>query len=265
MIEVTLVVPMFNRPRTLEKILAALETQTLAADRFEAIFVDDSGPESYHIQKAILESAPRRFAWTYLTTGLPREIFGVTVARNKAIRAAKGSVLVFMDDDCVPNPHMLEQHLLAHLADPQLIAIANRAEDDQILKAVPPIPVLRDKCKTEAAKSARGELGAGSFITSNASAKRQLVVEAGMFDESFAQPGEYGYEDRDLGDRMLAKGGNIRFLQDAAVWISPKESDPWAGRMEEATAMGHARYKEKNPRTLLRRFVRWLKGPSPPR
>ena len=263
MIDVTLVVPMFNRPRTLEKILKALDIQTFPHDRFEAIFVDDSGPESYHIQKAILDAAPPKCAWTYLTTGLPREIFGVTVARNKAIRAARGSVIVFMDDDCVPNPHHLEQHWLAHAADPWLTAIGNRSEDVSFLTAVPPIPILRDKCRTEAARSAKGGLGAGSFITSNASAKRQHLLDAGLFDESFAQPGEYGYEDRDLGDRLLKLGAVLRFLRDAAVWIAPKESNPWAGRLEEAKGAGHARYKAKHPKSVVRKVVKWLKGKKP--
>ncbi|MCC6739767.1 MAG: glycosyltransferase [Planctomycetia bacterium] len=246
MIRITLVVPLFNRPKTLGRILRALDAQTLPADRFEAIFVDDSGPDSYPVQRSVIEGAPPRCAWTLLNTGLPRDVNGVSVARNRAIRAAKGGIVVFMDDDCVPNPHLLEEHLKAHEADPALAAVGNRSEDEAILSLHPPIPVLRDKCAREAAKSAKGELGAGSFVTANASAKKKHILDAGLFDESFAKPGEYGFEDRDLGERLLKAGARFRFLPDAAVWIAPKESDPWAGKREEAKAAARARYHDKH-------------------
>ncbi|MCE9581947.1 MAG: glycosyltransferase [Planctomycetes bacterium] len=242
----TLVVPLFNRPKTLARILRALDSQTLQASRYEAIFIDDSGPESYPNQKSVLDSSPPRCAWTYLTTGLPREVNGVSVARNLAIRAAKSPVIVFMDDDCVPNPHLLEEHLNAHSADPRLTAVGNRSEDEKILTLHPPIPILRDKCAREAAKSAKGELGAGSFVTANASAKTKHLLAAGLFDESFAKPGEYGYEDRDLGERLLKAGAVLRFLPDAAVWIAPKESDPWAGARDAAKAAARDRYHRKH-------------------
>jgi glycosyltransferase involved in cell wall biosynthesis len=246
MIHLTLIVPLFNRPRTLERILRSLDTQSLSHSRFETIFVDDSGPESYPIQKAVLNSAPPKCRWSLLTTGLPRDVNGVSVARNLAIKAAKGSVIVFMDDDCVPNPHLLEQHLKSHDADATLAAVGNRSEDEKILSLAPPIPVLRDKCAREAAKSAKGELGAGSFVTANASAKTKHLLAAGLFDESFARAGEYGYEDRDLGARLLKAGAKFRFLADAAVWIAPKESDPWAGKREAAQAAARARYHDKH-------------------
>ncbi len=257
--DLSLIVPLFNRPLTLGKILRALDGQTLSPSRFEAIFVDDSGPESYHVQKAVIDAAPPKCAWTLLTTGLPRDVNGVSVARNKAIRAAKAGIIVFMDDDCVPNLHMLEEHFKAHAADPALAAVGNRSEDEKILSLHPPIPILRDKCAREAAKSAKGELGAGSFVTANASAKTKHLLAAGLFDESFARPGEYGYEDRDLGARLLKAGARFRFLTDAAVWIAPKESDPWAGKREEAKAAARARYHEKHD-GAVKKVVRKLFG-----
>ncbi|KAF0244175.1 MAG: glycosyl transferase family 2 [Planctomycetota bacterium] len=259
MTHLTLIIPLFNRPNTLSRILRALDAQTLASSRFETIFVDDSGPESYPIQESVLNSSPPKYRWTLLNTGLPRDVNGVSVARNKAIRAARGSVIVFMDDDCVPNPHLLEEHLKAHDADPDLAAVGNRSEDEKILSLAPPIPILRDKCAREAAKSAKGELGPGSFVTANASAKTKHLLAAGLFDESFAKRGEYGYEDRDLGARLLKAGAKLRFLPDAAVWIAPKESDPWAGKREQAQAAARARYHQKHD-GALKKAVRKLFG-----
>lgn len=244
--ELTLVVPLFNRPRTLARILRALDAQTLDPARFEAVFVDDSGPESYRNQRAVIEGAPPRCAWKRLETGLPREVNGVSVARNLAVRAASGEVVVFMDDDCVPHPGMLAAHLAAHRAAPRLAAVGNRSEDESILAARPPLPLTFGKCAREAAKSAKGGLGAGSFVTANASVRRELLLAAGLFDESFARAGEYGYEDKDLGKRLIEAGAGIRFLRDAAVWMAPRESDPWEGRREAARNAARARYHRKH-------------------
>lgn len=257
--DITLVVPMFNRPRTLEKILKALDLQTLPANRFETIFVDDSGPESYHVQRDIIAKNPPKCRHSYLTTGCPREVNALTVARNLGIKAAKSPIMVFMDDDCVPNPYLLESYVAAHKETDHLMAVGNRSEEDSILTARPPIPVTRGKCVKEHAASLKGTLGAGDFIGANCSALKKDFVKAGLYDESFAQAGEYGYEDRDMGTRMLAIGCTIRFVQNAACWIAPKESDPWAGHLEEAKEAAHRRYREKHPRTLLRKAVRWLK------
>ncbi|MBI2922153.1 MAG: glycosyltransferase [Planctomycetes bacterium] len=244
--DLTLVVPLFNRPRTLARILRALDAQTLDRARFETVFVDDSGPENYGNQREVLEAAPLRCAWTLLSTGLPRGVNGVSVARNLAIRAARGEVVMFMDDDCVPHPEMLAAHLEAHRARPRLAAVGNRSEDESILAARPPLPLTFGKCAREEAKSARGGLGAGSFVTANASVKREHLLAAGLFDESFARAGEYGYEDKDLGKRLIELGLEIRFLRDAAVWMAPRESDPWEGRREAARNAARARYHRKH-------------------
>ncbi|NUN49302.1 MAG: glycosyltransferase [Candidatus Brocadiae bacterium] len=240
---VTLIVPLFNRPLTLARILRALDAQTLPPGETEAIFVDDSGSESYARQQAVLDGAPPRCAWKRLETGLPRGVNGVSVARNLAIRAARGEVLVFMDDDCVPHPRMLEEHARAYEGGARRICVGNRSEDEGILKLSPPLPLDREKSRREMEKSQRGELGGGDFITANASARRGDVLEAGLFDERFARAGEYGYEDRDLGDRLLALGLPFCFLRDAAVWIAPRESEPWEGAKVEAGKRAHARYR----------------------
>ena len=48
----------------------------------------------------------------------------------------------------------------------------------------------------------------GLFITNNASAEREKVIQAGMFDESIVG---YGFEDYDLGIRLYKSGGRFIF------------------------------------------------------
>ena len=83
-VAVSVVVPTCGRPEFLRRCVAALEEQTLAADAFEIIVVDDT--------------ASRR---------------GPAAARNIGWRRAQAPVVAFTDDDTVPDRHWLEEGLRA--------------------------------------------------------------------------------------------------------------------------------------------------------
>jgi GT2 family glycosyltransferase len=80
---VSVVVPTCGRPQLLQRCLAALESQTLARDRFEIIVVEDTRRE------------------------------GPATARNRGWRSAGAPIIAFTDDDCVPDAGWLEHGLAA--------------------------------------------------------------------------------------------------------------------------------------------------------
>lgn len=74
---------------------------------------------------ALLERAVRAFAGA--ATVLPNtRRQGLSGARNTAVDAAKGEVVVFLDDDAVPAPGWLAA-LVAPYADPRVLAVGGRA------------------------------------------------------------------------------------------------------------------------------------------
>jgi hypothetical protein len=84
----------------LKRCLAALEHQTLPKDQWELIIVDNaSASESV---------PPRSLTWHPRTRILSEPKLGLTPARLCGIRAAKGDLLVFVDDDNVLDPDFLE-------------------------------------------------------------------------------------------------------------------------------------------------------------
>jgi Glycosyl transferase family 2 len=88
------------RPDYLDRCLAALEHQTLPKDQWELVIVDNaSAPE-----KAPL----RTLAWHPRARIVSEPKLGLTPARLRGIRAAKGELLVFVDDDNVLDPDFLE-------------------------------------------------------------------------------------------------------------------------------------------------------------
>jgi glycosyltransferase involved in cell wall biosynthesis len=102
---VSLVIAVYNSVRSLELILAALERQTFTD--FEAVVADDgSGPEIRDLvdRAATGKSFPIKYVWH------EDDGFRKNAILNKAVVAADGEHVVFIDGDCVPHRHFLRDH-----------------------------------------------------------------------------------------------------------------------------------------------------------
>lgn len=96
-----------NRSGCLERKLAALEQQTLAHRAFElVVFVNGCTDDTLRL----LDDAKMPYALTVLRS---ETNLGVAAARNACAKAARGDVLYFSDDDCLPARGTLSQHLEA--------------------------------------------------------------------------------------------------------------------------------------------------------
>lgn len=102
MTTVSVIVPTYNRPRSLERAIESALAQTY--DDFECIVVDDGSTEDI---EAVIESFtdPRL---TYLAHERNR---GGSAARNTGIDAAEGKYIAFLDSDDVWLPEKLEQQV----------------------------------------------------------------------------------------------------------------------------------------------------------
>src|SRR5690349_9705551 len=105
---VTVIICTHNpRPDYLGRCLAALEAQTLYPDKWELILIDNA---------SVPDRAPRPdLSWHPHTRLIHEGNLGLTPARLRGIREAKGSLLVFVDDDNVLNADYLEMAL--HIAE----------------------------------------------------------------------------------------------------------------------------------------------------
>jgi mycofactocin system glycosyltransferase len=138
--DVTVVVPVKDRPDGLRRLLAALALATpaaLAPDRFapdtlapalaEVIVVDDGSADSAAC-RASVEQSVLRSRVRLIRHPSSR---GPAAARNTGAAAAGTALVAFLDSDVVPEPGWLAP-LLAHLADPAVALAAPR------IAALPP-------------------------------------------------------------------------------------------------------------------------------
>jgi GT2 family glycosyltransferase len=109
--DVTVVVPVKDRPDGLDRLLTALRADPATAD-LPVVVVDDGS----------VVPVSGRAGVQVLRHGVPR---GPAAARNAGARAAGTPLVAFLDSDCVPRPGWL-QWLRTHLDDPRLAVVAPR-------------------------------------------------------------------------------------------------------------------------------------------
>jgi glycosyltransferase involved in cell wall biosynthesis len=117
---VSVVVPVYNAERTLQRCLEALVGQDYPAGLYEVLVVDNNSSDRS------LEIAGR------YSVRLLEEMAVQTsyAARNKGIREAKGEIVAFTDADCVAAPDWL-RNLIAPFKDPAIGGTGGQVLDNE--------------------------------------------------------------------------------------------------------------------------------------
>lgn len=198
MLDVSVVVPTYNRLETLEHVIPTLLAQDLPSDRFEVLVCDsNSTDDTAAFLASISARAPN-------LRHLPGKYTGRADARNAGIAAAKGSIVLFNDADILASPDLLLQHLRRH-EDRSAIAVVGwevqvRNLDDYAYKRDHP------QARGQLHPPGRKRLSWLYFLTGNASVARDDLLRVGCFDETFTG---YGHEDLELGYRLEQAGVEI--------------------------------------------------------
>lgn len=207
----SVVVATFNRSMGLRRLLEALKNQTIGPNRFEVIVVDDGSTDSTSRLLSTFTS-PYRLRW------FRQRNQGPAAARNAAIEAAIGDIIVTLDDDVIPAPDLLELHLAAHTGDQALAVIGRFAPPEDIGRLQPWVAweFAGLERQYQAMTSGRWAPTPRQFYTANSSVPRWAYLKAGMFDPLFRRA-----EDVELAYRLQDIGLQFRFLPEAVIQHSP--------------------------------------------
>lgn len=225
-INFSIIIPAYNAEATIGKCVAALQQQTVPADQYEIIVVDDGSRDG---TKEAATAAGARVLQQAQNQGQ-------AVGRNRGIREAKGEIICFTDADCVPQPDWLAEITTPLLADPAIAGskgvyctrqrgltarFVQMEYEDKYDK-------LRDYHRI-------------TFVdTYSAAYRREVLLEVNGFDERFPVA-----EDRELSYRIAAAGHEMVFQPTAVVchlhadspksyFIKKVQNGYWAGQ-----AIGH--------------------------
>jgi len=234
---VSVVIPTYQRKASVERALAALCHQEFPAAQFEAI-VSIDGSEDGTRESVAAFRAPYAIDCIWG----PRR--GRAAACNAGIRAARGALIVLLDDDMEPASRFLESHVRAH----------DSGQPRGVLGAVPVAigpespPVTRfiaDRFARHLEKLARPghRISIRDFYSGNFSIGRDLLLRVGLFDEGIK---EYGNEDGELAIRLLEAGVELTYSAEALARQHYQKdfrglaSDKMAaGRTSVVSAMSH--------------------------
>ncbi len=174
----TVIIPTYNRAEILEKCLESLAKQTLPLDAFQVVVADDGSRDDTRkrAERFLKDVFPKmRYLW--------QENSGQNAARNRAIQESEGDILLFINDDTIATPTLVEQHKAFHDLNPAShLAMLGRIT---ISPEIP--PTVFAKLHLDAAFAQwheKKELDWHAFYTCNVSVKKAFLLEYGLFDES---------------------------------------------------------------------------------
>jgi GT2 family glycosyltransferase len=201
---ISVVVPTCNRSARMLRLLDALAQQEVD-EPFEVIVVDDVSTDDTLEQ--LNQAAPHQPFEIKIQPSAKNT--GPAGARNRGWKEARGEIIAFVDDDCVPDPGWLKA-LTSGLDGADISVGRTRPPNDQ-LHLIGPFSSYLDMDHNQ------------TFSTCNIAYTKELLTKLDGFDEvSFAWPNG---EDTDLGLRAVKAGFKDRFVADALMWHDVGPSD----------------------------------------
>lgn len=257
----TVIIPTHGRADKLARCLDALEAQVLPDGRTIEIVVaidgDDSATyENLHQPKGV-----------HLLR-LPRQ--GIAAARNAAIGAARGDVLLFTNDDCYPAPDWAAVHLAAQSSRSGGGMVVGRTNWREWPDPTVFDGLVRDTSMIFFYDQMRADevYGFRHFWTCNASVPTCRVRQVGGFNERIRP---YGFEDLEFAFRLERAGfPGVAYRPDAInvhdhrlQWQDYCDREACLGRVaaclgEMNPACFAALYGQDAPAVLRDRFRDWL-------
>jgi glycosyltransferase involved in cell wall biosynthesis len=198
--QASVVIPTFNgATRKLADCLEALRNQKTTCC-YEIIVVDDgSTDDTVRLVQSMTEIRL-----------IAQEQQGPAAARNLGSHQARGEIVLFTDDDCIPQPDWLEA-MLKPFADGSVAGVKGRYLSRQ--------PELIAQFVQLEYEEKYDRLSRFSYIdlidTYSAAFRRNLLIDSGGFSTQFRVP---SVEDREFSWRLAQNGNRLVFQPAAQVW-----------------------------------------------
>jgi glycosyltransferase involved in cell wall biosynthesis len=207
----------YNRAALLERVLDACFEQTVAPDEYEVVLVNDGSTDA---TAAVIERAAARATCAFEVVNQANS--GLAKGRNAGIARASGERIMFIDDDVLPLPNFVEEHLRSHERAPHAVVRGGAINVESFDDLPPPHwNVLH--------------YSGNFFWTTNVSVPLATIRAIGGFNESFS---EYGWEDIDVGLRL--RFGGVRAVFNPRALVYHYKPRPRSGNVEKMVAQARA-------------------------
>lgn len=234
-VKVSVVVPTYNRPALIKKCVEGLIQQNFNPEAYEIIVVTDGPDET---TSSFINAYKKQCNCQVHCYSLPVKK-GPAAARNKGWRSAKGELVLFTDDDCIPSPTWVSGFWKAYEA----MGTDRIAFTGKII--VPYKKPLTDHDRNTIA------LEQADFVTANCAVSKTMLELIGGFDEAFEMAWR---EDSDLEFKLLNAGICVPYVKEAVV-KHPIRKAPWGISLkEQRKSMFNALLYKKHPQLYRSRI-----------
>lgn len=269
-LDISVVIPTLGRRDRLARTFHALEKQTVAPGSFEVIVVSDPSGEETADTAELVSSG-----YSFRSQHLVAMSAGASAARNAGWKSASSPIVLFLGDDILASPQLLEAHLEWHRqrGGPQ-VGVLGRVRWASEITTTPFMRWLEYGIQFDY-PAIRGDAASWfNFYTANVSLPRMSLERVGGFDY-LRFP--FLYEDLDLGYRLHGLGFRLLYnrrargehlhpttvadwrVRMAAVAVAERQ---WVSRYPEMPAYFYDKFveaqRQPTARGRGRKLIRWI-------
>lgn len=234
--KISVIVPTYNRVKSLQVAIGCLINQTLDSNLYEVIIVDDGSHDTtlYTLKELMLRHHQLKYIF--------QANKGPAAARNTGLKAARGRIVAFTDDDCEVAQDWLETILKSFNEDKRLVGLQGSTYTTK--SEVTPL--------THQVENLEGN---HAIPTCNAAYRKDAILKINGFDCKFPYPHN---EDTDVAWR-IAPLGRVKFNKDMKVHHPPRKDSfkKVASRMKVLTSEFALYYKNKSDYKKFRGGTPW--------
>jgi glycosyltransferase involved in cell wall biosynthesis len=216
--EASVIIPTYNRLNRLKQVINGLEQQNVPLGEFEVIVISDGSSDGTNEYLYTL-TTPLHFRF------ICQSNLGPAMARNCGVDHANGNIIIFIDDDVVPAPQLIYEHLTFHKQYGSTTVVLGpmlSPPDFQMSSWVRWEQAMLVKQYDDMARGLWEPTGR-QFYTGNTSLARQHLIDAGGFDPSIRRA-----EDVELAYRLADRGLRFIFNPSAIGYhYAERDFDSW--------------------------------------
>ena len=213
-IQVSVIIPTFKRPPLLLKCLHQLVHQNFPKEKYEVIVITD-GFDMETVTE-VTEFFEQHISLNLSCHSL-NEKKGPAAARNKGVHCAKGELIIFTDDDCLPQQHWITAYWNAY-----------RSSDKKDAAFTGKTIVPHSETPTDYEMNI-ANLQTAEFITANCAITKTAFEKVGGFDENFSTAWR---EDSDMHFKLIKASVPVHQIKNAVV-IHPVRKAGWGISLKE--------------------------------
>lgn len=209
----TVIICTYNRAKYIGPLLESLAANDLAKSEYEILLVDNNCTDNTRAICDAFAAAHKDVRFRYVVE--PEQ--GLSAARNKGIKEAKGDIIVYVDDDALVDAHYLRDYAEWFAAHPETMACGGPIEplyETEEPKWMSPYTKALltawmnygDKVR----EYPKGRYPGGG----NAAYRKEVFDNVGLFNTALGRKGGnlMGSEEKDIFDKMHALHMQVLYL-----------------------------------------------------